>query len=105
MKIHWKGNYPDNFPTSLRPGEELKYRVVTTKEIDEDKNELRTVRLVPFTWFDDDMMYYLFPPPNEVQGGMKPTAWGHKTCVRNAYPKDDWVEYDILTMDTEDRLG
>lgn len=79
--------------------------MIRTRDINEDKEETFTLRLIPLTWFDTTGAYFLQPPSTFLPGGLSCFTWGHRTFVRSACPNDSWLEFDVFKIETNDKPG
>lgn len=107
VKQHWKGqHYPQlNQKTNFKR-DGFQYHVLLSEEVNEDKENIIVPCVIPLSWFDQSLQYFLYPPQAltaKSAGATNPLHWSNQLLTKHACPGDDWVEYSVSNIVTKER--
>jgi hypothetical protein len=81
--------------------QELLFRVVSSEQIGQDKEDIELVMMVPKDWVDVDCRYVLHPHPDQTVQGLYTWEWPLISFKKRRYPEMTMVEYEIMDLITE----
>jgi hypothetical protein len=88
---------PINYP--------LLFQVVSSQQPDYLGNPTELLYMIPENWMDNRCQFFLYPPPDFTVLGLPPWSWGLINYKRRRYPEQQFVEYDIMDIITENGPG